>query len=542
MRLFDRSPSFLFSAAGFFAAPLVLFLSACAAGPDFAPPVPPPVSSYEPGGMPAETETADGKLGAAQKFSADADIPGEWWTLFHSEPLNKLIAQSLKSSPDLEAAEAALREASENTKAAEGSWFPFIDAGGNVSRTKSSSPSTGKSTTLTLYNATVSLSYPLDIFGLTARTVEELGAQEDFQRFQLEAARITLTGNVVTAAVQEASLRGRIAAEHEIIDNEQKQLDLIQRQFDLGAAPKSAVLAQSAALAAAQAALPPLEEQLAQTRHQLSVLAGRFPSDEPAASFELADLTLPEDVPVSLPSKLVEQRPDIAASEATLHAASAAIGVATANMLPQITLSADAGSNAARLGDLFSSGTGIWSLAAGVAQPIFHGGELLHKRRGAEAAFDNAAALYKKTVLAAFKDVADTLHALQSDASALKADVSSERAAVESLNLAQQQFEAGAISYLGLLAAEQTEEQAKLALVQAEAQRLADTAALFVALGGGWWNLPPAGTATEAAAPAAAPVVPAEQEAPPSNIHSNPPAEAPTGGAPAAAPATPADI
>jgi NodT family efflux transporter outer membrane factor (OMF) lipoprotein len=468
-----------------------LILSACAVGPSFEHVPAPDIKTYEAFPLPEKTQSASTEGGSAQNFAPGDPIPAEWWTLFHSKPLNELIAQALKNNPDLAAADAALREAHENTEAGYGVLLPSVDAGFTAQRQKISSIAFGGSNSIppfTLYNASVSVSYGLDLFGGARREIEALSAAEDYQRFELEAARLSLTANVVTTAVTEASLRGQIAATQKIIEEEERQLDVLRHQFELGGIAKSGVLAQVATLARVRATLPPLEKQLAQTRHQLSVLAGQFPSDAPKAAFELASLTLPQKIPVSIPSQLVEQRPDVCAAEATLHAASAEIGVATANMLPQITLTGDVGSDVGKLASLFAPGTGIWSLAAGITQPIFHGGELLHKRKAAEAAYDQAAAIYRKTVLAAFQDVADSLHALQSDATALKAEAEAEHAADESLKLSEQQYKDGAISYIDLLSAEQTEEQARVALVQAEARRFADTAALFAALGGGWWT------------------------------------------------------
>lgn len=466
-------------------------LSACAVGPDFERPAKPDVAAYDSTPLPPQTDSVKGDAGVAQQFAYGQDIPAAWWELFHSEPLNQLIAQALKSNPDLAAAEAALRAAGENVEAGEGVLFPSLQGDFGSSRQKIAGPSNGgrfPGSIYTLHNASVSVSYGLDLFGGTRRQIEQLEAQQEYQRFQMEAAALSLTANVVTAAVQEASLRGQIAATKKIVEEETKQRDLLQKQLDLGGISKEGLLAQEATLAQVKATLPPLEKQLDQTRHELSVLAGQFPNDAPKAIFELGSLKLPTALPVTLPAQLVEQRPDVRAAEANLHAASAAIGVASANRLPQITLSADMGSAANAIGKLFSPGGGFWSMGFGVAQTIFDAGTLAHKQGAAEAEYDVAAAQYRKVVLTAFQDVADTLRALQSDATALKAQVAAERAAADSLSLARDQFNAGAISYLSLLDSERTEQQTKLALVQAEAQRFADTAALFQALGGGWWN------------------------------------------------------
>lgn len=466
-------------------------LAGCAVGPDFLRPAAPDVKGYTAEPLPSQTAHAAVHGGAAQRFVSGEDIPGQWWRLFHSQPLDKLITEALVANPDIAAAQASLRQAKETLAAGEGAFFPRVDSSLSVTREKSSSASFGLAGLTSLFSvatASVNVSYPIDVFGGTRRQVESLEAQAEYQRFQLEAAYLTLTSNVVTTAVQEASLRAQIAATQDIIRAENQQLDVLQRQFQLGGIAKAAVLAQQATLAAARANLPPIEKQLAQARNALSALAGRLPSDEPAARFDLASIQLPQDLPVSLPSKLVEQRPDVRAAEAQLHSASAQIGVATANMLPQITLTGSYGSTAVPPGNLFSAGTGVWSVAAGLAQPIFRGGELLHQKRAAVAAFDKAAAQYRSTVLSAFQNVADTLRALESDANALNAQLVADRAAEDSLNLARQQFRAGGISYLSLLDAERTFQQARINLVTAQANRYADTAALFQALGGGWWH------------------------------------------------------
>jgi NodT family efflux transporter outer membrane factor (OMF) lipoprotein len=283
-------------------------------------------------------------------------------------------------------------------------------------------------------------------------------------------------------------LRAQISATQDIVQVESDQLNVLRQQFELGGTSRAAVLAQEATLAQTRATLPPLQKQLAQQRNLLSVLAGRFPSDEPAETFDLAGLMLPQNLPLSLPSKLIEQRPDVRSAEETLHSASAQVGVATAAMLPQITLTGSWGRTATQPSGLGNPANAVWSYAAGLAQPLFRGGELLHQKRAAVAAFDSAAAQYRNTVLTAFQNVADTLRALDADANALSAQVEAERSALDSLTLSQQQFQLGAITYTSLLNAEQTYQQAHINLVQAQANRFSDTAALFQALGGGWWN------------------------------------------------------
>jgi NodT family efflux transporter outer membrane factor (OMF) lipoprotein len=385
-----------------------------------------------------------------------------------------------------------LRQAQESVYAAEGTLYPSVNANASAVRQKLSGAQFGQpnnpGSMFTLYNASVSVSYGLDVFGAARRTLEALGAQAEFERFRMEGATLTLASNVVTTAVQEASLRAQVAATREIIDVESQQLDILQKQFDVGGIAFSSVLAQKTALAQTRATLPLLEKQLALIRNQLTALAGRFSSEDPGATFDLETMDLPQDLPVSLPSSLVEQRPDIRASESLLHAASAQIGVATAAMFPQFTINGGAGSVATTTGKLLSSGTGVWNIGANVVQPLFRGGALTHQRRAAVAAYEGASAQYRATVLAAFQDVANVLDALQSDAAILQAQTLAAQAAADSLDMARRQYQAGAASYLVLLNAQQSYQQTRIALAQARATRYADTAALFQALGGGWWN------------------------------------------------------
>jgi NodT family efflux transporter outer membrane factor (OMF) lipoprotein len=336
----------------------------------------------------------------------------------------------------------------------------------------------------------LSLSYALDVFGVTQRTLEAARAGVEGTRLQLEAAYVTLTSNVVVTAVQEASLRGQIAATERLLELQQQLTETVRRQRLLGTASDLDVLAQQSAQAQTAQTLPPLQKQLGQTRDALTALLGRLPSDEPEETFRLEDLTLPGELPVSLPSKLIEQRPDVRQAEENLHAASAEVGVALGNMLPQFSIDADLGSSALKLGQLFSPYTGFWDLGASLTQTLFDAGALLHRRRAADAALDQAAAQYRAAVILACQNVADTLRALQSDADALKASAEADLAARKTLELARRQRELGAISLVAVLNAEQTYQQAELALVQAQANRYADTAGLFQSLGGGWWNRP----------------------------------------------------
>jgi NodT family efflux transporter outer membrane factor (OMF) lipoprotein len=302
------------------------------------------------------------------------------------------------------------------------------------------------------------------------------------------AATITLSTNVAAAAVQIGSLETQVEATRQLITINTDMLKVVQYQFTTGYASKLDVAAQQSQLAQTVAALPPLLKQLAQQRDLLAVLAGRFPSQAPSDKFTLASLQLPQDLPLSLPSALVAQRPDVLQAEANMHAASAQIGVAIANRLPNITLTADAGSTALAIGELFGPGTGFWNIGAALAAPIFDGGTLLHQERAARAAYVQAAEQYRSTVLTAFQNVADTLTALEQDAEGLKAAANAADAAKVTLDLSQRQYKDGYASYLSLLSAEQTYQQARITLVQAQAGRYADTAALFQALGGGWWH------------------------------------------------------
>lgn len=480
------------------AAFVAMALAGCAVGPDFRRPAPPTVSSYTADALPGETAEAKVDGGTSQRFVSGEEIPPLWWELFRSEALDRVIRQALSDSPTLAAAQARLRVAEETRRAQAGALYPRVDGNASYARQKITDASFGDLgftiPAFTLYNASVSVSYMLDLFGGTRREVEALQAEVDYQRFQREGAWLTLTANLATTAIQEGALRGQIRATREIVAAEEQQLALVERQFRLGGASRPDVLAQRAQLAQTRTTLPPLEKQLAQTRHRLAVLAGRFPGEAGTLpEFDLDGLSLPQELPVSLPSSLARQRPDILAAEELLHAASARIGVATANLYPQITLTGSFGSEAPQARDLFGSAAEVWRLGAGVLQPVFRGGELTAKRRAAIAAYDQAEALYRETVLSAFQNVADVLSALEMDAQALMAQAEAESAARAALELARQRFQLGAASYLTLLNAERQHQQARIGLVQAQATRFADTAALFQALGGGWWNREPEG-------------------------------------------------
>ncbi len=468
------------------AACLCLTMGGCAVGPAFQPPEAPTVDGYTEFRLPAATSSTAVPAGAAQKFLPGQEIPEQWWTLFQCQPLDGLIRRALEESPTIAAAQARLREAEENLKGRTGAVnLPSVDASLSIKRSNISTAS-GTSSPYTLHNASVDVSYDLDLFQGNHRQLEALQAQVDYQRLQLEAAYLSLSANIVTAAVQEASLHAQIQAIEEIILRQEKQLELTERQFELGSISQVDVLAQRAQLAQTRTSLPSLQKGLAQIRHLLAVYTGRFPQGSALPAFSLEQLTLPKELPVSLPSNLVRQRPDIRASEELLHAACAQVGVATANLYPQINLSASLGSSGLALGDMFLDSA--WSLGGNLLQPLFHGGELTAKRRAAIAAYEQAMANYRNTVLLAFGNVADSLKALEMDAQTLKAQAEAETAARDSLTLSQTQFQYGAVSYLTLLNAETQYQKARTNLIQAQAARFADTAALFQSLGGGWWN------------------------------------------------------
>jgi NodT family efflux transporter outer membrane factor (OMF) lipoprotein len=467
-------------------------LAACAVGPDFAPPPAPDVTGFTPEPLGSTTAAAATKGGEAQHFVKDLDLAGEWWVLFHSKDLNSIVEQALAANPDLQAAQAALKAAKENVYAQQGALLPSVDGNFTGSRQKfqigQPSDVGAGSPIYNLFTAQLNISYTPDVFGGTRRAIESLEAQADSQRFALEATYLTLTSNLAGAAVQEASLRGQIEATLTIIKIERDALDLMRKEYKLGQIAEGDMVAQEAALAQVEQTLPPLQKQLAQQRDLLVALMGGFPSQRVPQKFFLATLHLPRDLPVSLPSKVVEQRPDIRAAEANLQSASAQIGVAIANRLPNITLSGVDGTTGLALDQLFTPTFGFWQATGAITQPLFHGGTLFHRELAARDAFDQAAAQYRSTVITAFQNVADSLRAIQSDAVALQKAVAAERAAARSLEITRRRRELGDVDYLALLNAQQTYQQALLSLVQAKAARLADTVALFQALGGGWWN------------------------------------------------------
>ncbi|KHK54415.1 histidine kinase [Ralstonia sp. A12] len=478
-----------------------LLACACAVGPNFKTPEAPKVTGYTPQPLPEQTSSAATPGGEAQRFVSGMKVSDQWWKTFQSDKLNKTIAGAFTASPTLAAAQAALRVAQQQTRAQQGAFFPTLTGSYQPSRQQNAvgtiSPTlTSGAPIYSLHTAQLTISYAPDVFGLNRRQVESLKAAEDAQYFQMEAAYLTLASNIVAAAVQEASLRAQIDAQQRIVAINMQLVDNLQKQFKLGAVTGLDLAAAVTAQAQAEQALPSLTKQLAVQRDLLAALAGKLPSEGIAETFTFADFTLPQDLPVSLPSDLVRQRPDVRAAEEQLHAATAQVGVAIANMLPQLTITGTKGGTAEIFSQMFRDGNVFWSLVGNVAQTFFDGGALLAKKRGADAGVDQAEAQYRGTVITAFQNVADTLHALDADADVLKAALKSEQAARTTLDITDKQRAIGQVNILAVLNAEQAYQTATQATIAARANRFTDTAALFQALGGGWWNREGVSTAT----------------------------------------------
>jgi NodT family efflux transporter outer membrane factor (OMF) lipoprotein len=478
--------------AGTTALAAAILLTGCAVGPDFVQPAAPEITRYTREPLGAQTSAANVPLGQRQAFLDGRDVPQAWWMLFKSPALDALIERALANNPNLQSALAALRSAKENVYAQEGKFFPLVQANFNPTQQRTSAalapiPASGAGI-FSLNTAQLTVAYTFDVWGLNRRTVESLEALANVQRFQVEAAYLSLTANLAVAAITEASLRAQIDATVQLITINGKMRDMLKRRLDAGAGNASDLAAQEAALAQTQATLPPLRRALEQERDLIAALAGAYPSEGPREVFRLADLHLPADLPVSLPSQLIEQRPDVRAAEEQLHSASAQIGIATANMLPTFTISADAGFMNTALAHLLAPQNMFWDLAGNATQTVFDAGTLYHQLQGAKNTYQAAAWTYRGTVIDAVQNVADSLRALQNDADALRAARDFERAAKKSFDLANQQTQSGNANVLLMLTAQQSYLQAIIQVVQAQAGRLSDTAALFQALGGGWWN------------------------------------------------------
>ncbi|MEM4988160.1 efflux transporter outer membrane subunit [Collimonas sp. H4R21] len=471
-------------------------LAACAVGPDFQAPPAPAVQQYTAGVQPLATVSSAGAGGAAQRFDAGMDIPAQWWTLFHSPQLDALVREALANSPSMAQAKAALRQASENLGSQVGaSRYPKVDLqlGGvrqQIDTAALGIPNVPQAGPFTLYNASLDVSYTVDAFGANTRMLEGLQAQVDNQAAELQAVQLTLAGNVVTAAIRQASLQAQLAGTGRMLQLQRQQLAIMQQRFAAGGIAERDLKNQRTLVAQSEAVLPALQQQLAQVSHQLAVYLGRAPAQAGMQPLALDTLTLPDRLPLSLPSTLARQRPDIRAAEATLHQASAQVGVASANLYPQLTLSGSVGAEQGRIADLANS-LNVWNIGLKLMQPLFHGGELRAKKRAAAAAYDAAAAGYQQTVLQALQQVADSLRALENDAEVLQARTKAAENARDSLAIASRQYQAGGVSHLSLLDAERQGLQTELDRIVALAARYADTAALLQALGGGWWNAEP---------------------------------------------------
>jgi len=477
---------------------LLLLVSACAVGPRFKKPAAPTDQDYGDLSL-GPTASVNAEGGSAQSFLVGKEIPGDWWTVYGSTQLSQLVEQALRGNPNVTIAQSSLRQADELFKAQRAAYFPLLQGSFAASRARNANatiapPTVDTNPTYNLYTAQLSVSYVPDVFGGVRRSVEAARAQVDVTRYQLQAIYVTLSSNVVVTAITEASLRDQISATEHLLELQHKLTEIARAQRGLGTASVLDLQAQQSAEAQTAALLPPLQKQLGQTEDALTALSGRLPAEAPMLTLRLGDFALPTELPLSLPSTLVAQRPDVQQAEANLHMASAQVGVSLASMLPQFALTANVGSSALKLNSLFSPYTGFWQAGASLTQILFDSGALLHRKRAADAALDQAAAQYRLAVITACQNVADTLRALQTDATALQAAVQADQAATITLDLAKQQYQLGTISQVALLNAEQSYGQAQIAVIQARANRYADTAGLFQALGGGWWNRHPGAT------------------------------------------------
>jgi NodT family efflux transporter outer membrane factor (OMF) lipoprotein len=464
-------------------------LSGCNVGPKYNPPTAPAITAYTPQPQPVATATSAGPGGVAQQFDASAAVPAQWWTLFHSPELNGMMEQALVNSPTLAQATARLKEAQEELNAHTGATkYPTVTGNASVEEEQLNLAAYGipfpNPSPFTLLNGSVAVSYALDIFGANRRAIEGLKAERDYENWQLEGARLMLAGNVVSAAIRQAQLRREIELSRQLLALEQHELTITMERNRDGGTSDADVESRKTTVAQTQATIPPLEAQLDVVDHQLAVLMGKSPAEAQIPGLSLEALQLPQELPLSLPSALVRQRPDIRASEALLHQASANVGVATANLYPQIVLSGSGGG----VGTSFIAGGDVWNVASSLTLPIYNGGALRAEKRKAEAAYQEANSVYRQTVLQAFGQVADTLTSIDHDAQTLKArgDVAADADA--SYRIAQGRYRAGGISELALLEAEGQRLQAGLDRTSATAARFSDSATLFQALGGGWWN------------------------------------------------------
>ncbi|HEY4959259.1 MAG TPA: efflux transporter outer membrane subunit [Terriglobales bacterium] len=468
---------------------VVVLLTGCTVGPHYHSPAPPIVGTYTPAPQASETVSSAGTAGAVQHLNPSMDIPAQWWTLFHSPELDHLVREALANSPTLAQATARLKEAQEESNARTGATrYPTVNANVSVQREQVDLATFGvpfpSPPPFSLLNGSVAVSYALDLFGANRRLIEGLNAQAEYQRWQLQAARLMLAGNVVSAAIRQAQLRSQIEITHQILELQQQQLSITEQRVQAGGLPQYEINRQRTLVEQTRATIPPLEQQVAVVNHQLAVLIGKTPAEAQIDSVNLDSLQLPQELPLSLPSSLAPQRPDIRASEALLHQASANVGVATANLYPQIVLSGNVGA----IGTNFASGSDVWNVGASLAQPIFNGGALRAEKRKSVAAYEEAGSAYHQTVLQAFREVADALRAIENDAQTLQARTEAAKQAEVTYEIAAQRFNAGGISQLAPLDAQRQHLQTLLDRTASAAIRYTDSASLFQALGGGWWN------------------------------------------------------
>jgi NodT family efflux transporter outer membrane factor (OMF) lipoprotein len=474
---------------------LTVVVSGCTVGPDFRTPEAPTTTHYTAPGE-RSVPAADARTAVPRQIVVLGDkVTSDWWTLFRSPELDRLVKQSIADSPTLEGAKGRLAAAREAVTATTGALYPQIGVSASATRGKVTAASFGLHPdavplppNFNLFQIGPTVSYALDLFGGTRRQIEQAAALANVQHDALDAAYLALTGNVVIEAVDVATIRGQQKAVSDTLDIDRQNLSLVLRERQAGTVPDSDVVTAESQLATDETQLPGLDQQLSVARHALAVLLGRAPGVWSPPDFDLAALTLPSRLPISLPSELVHQRPDIQAAEARLHAASAQIGVATAQLYPSVTLSGAVGVAGLDAGHLFDPAGLVWSVAAGLTQPIFDGGTRLAERRAALALFKAAAADYRQTVLQAFGQVADILQALTHDADLLAAQQHALDLASEAVRLQRVNYANGGIGILALLDAQRQYQQARLGYVRAEAQRYQDTIQLFVAMGGGWWG------------------------------------------------------
>ncbi len=429
-----------------------------------------------------------GAAGKAQAFAYGAKIEAHWWKLYNSPAIDTLVLRAIKNSPTLAASEATLEEAHQNLKSVQGIFFPQVSLSTTGQRQRQSGAGFGGPTrTFSLYTGEVQVSYDPDIFGLNRLVTHSFQAQEEQQRYALQEAYLTLEGNTVTTAIEVAALEARVTTTQSLVRNEQNILKIVKQQYHLGSVTYLDVVNQESQVAATEATLPPLQQSLSAARHALAVLLGRIPSQARIPSLDLDQLNLPDTLPVALPSALVHQRPDILSAEAQLQAGDAQVGEAVAKMYPLIQITGDLGFENGRIANFFDASSLIWSVAGGLTQTLFDGGTLRANKRAAEAALKAVVADYQSTVLNDFAQVADALRAVENDAQTLQYDQQAYLAAYRAYQLARWEYKAGSVDYTTLLTAEVQYQQSRLAVVTAKAQRYQDTAALFVAMGGGWW-------------------------------------------------------